>query len=61
MNNNELSSQFIEAIKTLVSNPNAIESLQFYLDRHFTTWYERYANTPEGLISEIETFASMEE
>lgn len=51
--------QFIQAIKTIAVKPDNIDNLECYLSIHFDSWLKRYANTPEGLVSEIKEFAEM--
>ena len=48
-----------EAIKKLVENPAALDNFKSYLGQHFNTWLEKYANTPEGLAAELESFANI--
>lgn len=47
------------ALKKLVANEEAIDNFETYIEWHLPAWYEKYANTPEGLISELEQFAGM--
>lgn len=58
--NEKLAKEFIEALRTLSEKPENIDNFENYLSRHFTVWHEKYANTPEGLISELKHFAEME-
>lgn len=58
--NEKLAKEFIEALRTLSEKPENIDNFESYLSRHFTVWYEKYANTPAGLISELKHFAEME-
>lgn len=51
--------QFCEAIQTLASKPENLENLELYLSRHFATWLEKYANTPEAIAAEMREFANM--
>lgn len=51
---------FVEAIKRLAENPQNLENLQSYLERHFTLWLERYANTPEDMAAEMLSFADID-
>lgn len=61
MNNNEINAKALcEAIRKFAENPTAIENFESYLSYHFDKWIEKYANTPEGLISELNHFAAIE-
>lgn len=51
--------QFCAAIQTLASKPENLENLEHYLSRHFATWLEKYANTPEAMACEMLEFANM--
>ena len=51
---------FTQAIKDLASKPENLENLNSYLSFHFSTWLEKWANTPEGLAEELKAFATME-
>ena len=51
---------FTQAIKDLASKPENLENLNSYLSFHFSTWLEKWANTPEGLAEELKSFAEME-
>lgn len=51
---------FIDAIIELSEKPNNLNNLENYLSRHFDTWMKEFANTPEGLVSELKFFAEME-
>ena len=55
-----IAAQFIKAIKTIAQNPRGLENLESYLSYHFPAWIEKYANTPGGLVSELEHFSKME-
>lgn len=48
-----------EAIKELSARPEALENLEIYLSYHFKTWLERYADTPENIVSEFCNFANI--
>ena len=52
--------QFVAAIKTIAAKPENLENLESYLSYHFTTWLEKYANTPETITAELRDFANME-
>ena len=60
MSNEECAKVFIEAIKEMVSKPNNLDNFEFYLAQHFDVWMEKWANSPEGLTSEVKHFAEME-
>ena len=51
---------FVEAIKTIAEKPQNLENLECYLSHHFTTWLEKFANTPESLTWEMKEFAEMD-
>ena len=51
--------QFVTAIKTIAEKPENLENLEFYLSRHFATWLEKFANTPEDITCEMREFAEM--
>ena len=59
MNNEELAKMFVESIKELASKEDNLNNFESYLSQHFNVWFVKYANTPEGLISEIKSFATM--
>ena len=60
MSNEECAKVFIEAIKEMASKPNNLDNFEFYLARHFDVWMKKWANSPEGLTSEVKHFAEME-
>ena len=60
MNNKENSQALITAIKKLAENPEVLENFENYLDQHFDVWFEKYANTPEGLVSEFKQFSEIQ-
>lgn len=39
-----------------LANSGRLDDLEGYLSKHFETWLKKYANTPEGLISELQGF-----
>lgn len=55
----ELAREICESIKTMAANENAISNFEGYLSHHLPVWFEKYANTPGGLASELHTFAHM--
>lgn len=52
--------QFCEALRTIAGKPENLENLQLYLSLHFAEWMDQWANTPEALTSELQSFAEME-
>lgn len=65
MNNKErkfeqLAHEFAEAIRMFAEKPDSIDNFESYLSYHFDVWMEKYANYPEGLVSEMKQFAEME-
>jgi len=60
MNNQELATTLINAIKEFANKPNNLDNFEGYLSAHFDKWFEKYANTPENLVYEMENFANME-
>lgn len=59
MKHTEISKQFIEAIKTISEKSENLDNLETYLSHHFSEWLEKFANTPEGITSELKNFAEM--
>ena len=59
-NNEESAEMLIKAIELIANRPDNLNNLQFYLNYHFSEWLKKYANTPEGLASELLEFATME-
>lgn len=60
MSNEELANIFTESIKRLAENPARLENLNLYLSYHFDKWVKKFANTAEGLTSEIKEFSQIE-
>ena len=60
MSNEECAKVFVEAIKTMASKPDNLDNFESYLSYHFDVWMEKWANSPEGLTSEVKHFAEME-
>ena len=60
INREELAEKFINAIKEIASKPDNLDNLECYLSHHFDVWMEKFANSPEGLTSEVKHFAEME-
>lgn len=54
-----IASEFIQAIKTIAAKPENLDNLEIYLSHHFTEWLNKFANTPEGITSEMKSFAEM--
>ena len=57
--NEKLAQEFVEAIKTFLEKPENLDNFELYLSHHFDVWLEKYANTPENLVSEFKQFAEM--
>ena len=51
---------FCAALKTIANDDFLLENFECYLSRHFDVWMEEYANTPDGLTSEMMQFASIQ-
>ena len=60
MEYDNLAERFIDAIAKLADNPKNLDNLERYLSHHFGEWIDKFANTPEGLTTEIEQFAKMD-
>lgn len=56
----ELAERFVEAIKRIAKKEENLNNLQYYLSLHFEQWLTRFAQTPLGIVCEIESFADME-
>ena len=56
----DLAEQFCAAIKTIAEKPDNLDNLECYLSHHFGVWLEKWANTPEGIVSEMREFAEMQ-
>lgn len=59
-NNKECAKIFCDAIRGISRKPENIDNFESYLGDHFDVWLRGYANTPEGLASEMKMFAEME-
>lgn len=59
MKHEAAAAQFCEAIRTIASKPENLDNLECYLSHHFAAWLEKFANTPEGIASEMREFANM--
>lgn len=49
-----------DAIRKFNENDNALDNLEFYLSIHFERWLEQFANTPEGLATELKNFSEIQ-
>ena len=49
-----------DAIRKFNKNENALDNLEFYLSIHFERWLEQFANTPEGLTTELKNFSEIQ-
>lgn len=56
----QLAHEFAEAIRMFAEKPDNIDNFESYLSYHFDVWMEKYASSPEGLVSEMKHFAEME-
>ena len=56
----KLAEEFINAIKAISKKENNLNNLQLYLSMHFESWLKKWANTPEGIVSELKEFANMQ-
>ena len=52
--------QFCDAIRELANKPENLQNLESYLEYHFDTWLEKFANTPACMAAEMTEFAQME-
>lgn len=52
-------SRLAKAISKLASNRDTIANFESYVAQHGDDWYNKYASDLDGLISELENFASM--
>lgn len=60
MSNTENAKVFVSAIKEIANKQNNLDNFESYLSQHFDAWMDKFANTPEGLTSELKSFAEME-
>lgn len=51
--------EFAAVIKELSGKPKNLANLEAYLTGCFAVWLEKHASTPEGLVEELQRFASM--
>lgn len=57
--NKGLAMRLINAMEVLVSDFDKLNNFECYLGYHFDVWFEKFANTPEGLVSEFERFSKV--
>ena len=55
----KLAESFINAIHDIAESPENMENLCDYLSYHFPEWLHKYANTPEGITSELQEFSDI--
>ena len=55
--NEKIAKAFCDSLRKM--DAEHIDKLERYLSCHFDKWLERYANTPEGLTYEMQTFSEM--
>ena len=60
MDKEKLSEEFCKAIKEMAQKQDNLDNFECYLSHHFDVWMEKFANSPEGLTSEVKHFAEME-
>ena len=60
MKHEQTAKQFIQAIKTISEKPQNLDNLDSYLSYHFAEWLEKFANTPETITAEFQSFAEMD-
>lgn len=58
--NEQKSHEFVNALKELISKPDNLENFEWYLERHYKLWWDKYANTSDGIVSELNRFATIE-
>ena len=56
----KLAQELVKAIRTFSEKRENLDNFELYLSHHFDVWLEKYANTPENLVSEFKQFAEME-
>lgn len=52
--------RFMEAIRKIAQKEENMNNMESYLTYHFPKWLKENANTPEGLVKEMEFFADLE-
>ena len=60
MDKEKLAEEFCKAIKEMAQKQDNLDNFECYLSHHFDVWMEKFANTPESLVSEMKHFAEME-
>ena len=51
--------RFCTAIEKLANNKDALENFENYISHHFQVWLDKWARTPEDIISEFKNFAEL--
>lgn len=59
--NNALAERFCKAIRVFGDHPERLDNFEGYLAQHFAAWMQQYASTPEGIVSELESFGNIAE
>lgn len=59
-NNETLSKALCDAIRKFAVNPDALDNFESYLAMHFDVWYNKFAHTPDDLVSEFKEFSNIE-
>ena len=57
--NEILAAALAKSLRNFAENPEAIENFESYLSYHFTGWFQKYASTPAGLVSELDHFSNI--
>ena len=60
MTNEQNAERLAAAIRQFAEHPERLENFQAYLERHFTSWMQKYAADPDGLAEEFRNFSEME-
>ena len=55
----QMADMFCNSIRALAENEERLDNMRSYLSRHFDKWLEKYANTPDGIVSELYRFADI--
>lgn len=55
----KLAAEFCAAIKKIADREESLENFESYLSIHFARWFERFITSPEGLVSEVQMFATI--
>ncbi len=61
MNYDTQAERTIEALRKMLSNDFATGNFKMYLSNHYAEWLDKFANTPDGMATELEQFASITE